>query len=143
MILSFTSITPRIRESKTVLDSGFHAVHFGFQLLDSSFCKWNLDSGFQSLVGSATREVGFAQVLARESAGCGIVLKKKRECEISFPPLACEQAVRGSLAAGREKEGELANVNSTSDSPVAPRRLSCQISANQREARTSANVNKH
>ena len=32
---------------------------------------------------------------------------------------------------------------STSNSPVAPRRLSCQISANQREAETSANVNKH
>ena len=26
---------------------------------------------------------------------------------------------------------------------MAPRRLSCQISANQREAETSANVNKH
>ena len=35
------------------------------------------------------------------------------------------------------------NLNSTSNSPVAPRRLSCQISANQREAETSANVNKH
>ena len=30
-----------------------------------------------------------------------------------------------------------------SKTPVAPRRLSCQISANQREAKTSANVNKH
>ena len=35
------------------------------------------------------------------------------------------------------------NLNSTSNSPVAPRRLSCQISANQREAETSANVNNH
>ena len=35
------------------------------------------------------------------------------------------------------------NLNSTSNSPVAPRRLSCQISTNQREAETSANVNKH
>ena len=41
------------------------------------------------------------------------------------------------------KEGVLAKLNSTSNSPVAPRQLSCQISANQREARTSANVNKH
>ena len=60
--------------------------------------------------------------------------------------LACEQAVRGTLAAGREKEGELATtsleLNSTSSSPVAPHGLSCQISANQREAETSANVNK-
>ena len=41
-----------IRESKPVLDSGFHAVGSGFQALDSWFFgKWNLDSGFQSLVG--------------------------------------------------------------------------------------------
>ena len=37
--------------SKTVLDSGFHAVDSGFQVLDSSLCQWNLDSGFQCLVG--------------------------------------------------------------------------------------------
>ena len=35
------------------------------------------------------------------------------------------------------------NLNSTSNSPVAPHRLSCQFSANQQEAETSANVNKH
>ena len=29
----------------------FHAVDSGFQVLDSSFCQWNLDSGFQSFVG--------------------------------------------------------------------------------------------
>ena len=33
------------------------------------------------------------------------------------------------------------NFNSTSNSPVAPRRLSCQISANQREEET--NIEKH
>ena len=33
--------------------------------------------------------------------------------------------------------------HSTSNSPVAPRRLSCQISANQHEGETSANVNEH
>jgi len=61
------------------------------------------------------------------------------------------QARRGALVAGREKEGEHAttslellwNFNSTSNSPVAPRRLGCQISANQRQGETSANVNKH
>ena len=42
---------PHVRESKTVLDSGFHTVDFGFQVLDSSICQWNLKSGFQSLVG--------------------------------------------------------------------------------------------
>jgi len=63
--------------------------------------------------------------------------------------LACEQALRGALAAGREKEGELATTsldfdpNSTSNSSVARRRLSCQISANKREAETTANVKKH
>ena len=33
-----------VRESKTVLESGFHAVDSGFQALDSSLCQWNLDS---------------------------------------------------------------------------------------------------
>ena len=57
-----------------------------------------------------------------------------------FP--AYEQTLRGALAAGREIERELATT-SLSNSPVAPCRLSCQISANQGEAETSANVNKH
>ena len=35
------------------------------------------------------------------------------------------------------------NLYSTSNSSVAPRRLSCRIFVNQREAETSANVNKH
>ena len=46
--------SPHVTESKTVLDSGFHTVEFGFQVLDSSLCKWSLDSGFQSLVGFRT-----------------------------------------------------------------------------------------
>ena len=41
---------PRVRESKTVLDSGFQAVDSGFQVLDSSLWQWSLDSGFQLLV---------------------------------------------------------------------------------------------
>ena len=48
---SVSIVLPHVKESKTVLDSGFHAVDSGFQVLDSSFCQWNLDSGFQSLVG--------------------------------------------------------------------------------------------
>ena len=44
-------VSPRARESKTVLDSVFHAVDSGFQLLDPSLSQWNLESGFQSLVG--------------------------------------------------------------------------------------------
>ena len=47
---------------------------------------------------------------------------------------------------GKMKESlqlRLWNFNSTSNSPVAPRRLCCQISANRREAEPSANVNKH
>ena len=42
---------PMSRESKTVLDSGPHAVDCGFHVLDSSLCQWKLDSGFRSLVG--------------------------------------------------------------------------------------------
>ena len=45
--------------------------------------------------------------------------------------------------AGRKRRLQLWNLNSTSNSPVARRRMSSQISANQREAETSANVNKH
>ena len=67
-------------------------------------------------------------------------------CTRSFH-LACEQAFWGALAAGQEKERSLQlrlwNLNSTSNSPVAPHWLSCQINANQREAETSTNVNKH
>ena len=44
-------ISPPLRESKTVLDSGFYAVDSGFQVRDSSCCQWNLGSEFQSLVG--------------------------------------------------------------------------------------------
>ena len=41
--------SPHARESRTVLDSGFHAVDSGFQVLDACLFLWNLDSGFQSL----------------------------------------------------------------------------------------------
>ena len=59
--------------------------------------------------------------------------------------IACEQALRGALAAGGKRKESLQlrlwNLNSTSNSPVAaPRRPSCRISANQREAETSASV---
>ena len=43
---------------------------------------------------------------------------------------------------GAGKGRRVCNYDSTSNSPVA-RRLSCQISANQRGVETSANVNKH
>ena len=36
-----------LREFKTALDTGFHALDSRFQVLASSFCWWNLDSGFQ------------------------------------------------------------------------------------------------
>ena len=52
------------------------------------------------------------------------------------------QALRGALAAGQEKEGELATTSLEFEFrvqfPVAPLRLSCQISANQHEAEKSA-----
>ena len=44
--------SPNVRESKTVLESGF-------QVLDSSLCQWNLDSGFQSLEGFRTPRAAF------------------------------------------------------------------------------------
>ena len=48
-------ISLHIRESKTVLDSGFHDTDSGLQVLDSSICQWNLDSGLQSLEGFRIR----------------------------------------------------------------------------------------
>ena len=42
-------LSPHVRESKTVLESGFRTVDSGFQVLDSSICQENLDSGFQNL----------------------------------------------------------------------------------------------
>ena len=42
------NLSPYERESKTVLDTGFHAADSGFQVLDSlnaSLCQWNLYSG--------------------------------------------------------------------------------------------------
>ena len=71
---------------------------------------------------------------------------------LTLPRVACEQALRGALAAGREKEGELSttplefefhrqfHLQFPCGSPT-PRRLTCQISANQREAET--NIEKH
>ena len=47
---------------------------------------------------------------------------------------------------GKRKESlqlNLWNLNSASNLPVAPCRLSCQISSNQCEAEMSGNVNKH
>ena len=43
--------SPHVRESRAVLNSEIHAEDSGFQVLDSPICQWNLDSGFQSLVG--------------------------------------------------------------------------------------------
>ena len=48
---------------------------------------------------------------------------------------------------GRRQLGELATTSLEFEFrlqfPVAPRRLSCQISANEHKAETSTNVNKH
>ena len=58
--------------------------------------------------------------------------------------LACKQSGGGE---GRERKQSLQlrpwNLNSASNSTVAPRRLSCQIFVNRREVETSANVTKH
>ena len=61
--------------------------------------------------------------------------------------LASEQAVRGALATGREKEGELATTSLEFEFhlqfPCSSPSTELSDSANQREAETSANVNKH
>ena len=50
-LLTLRFVSSHVKESRTVLDSGFHAVDSGFQGLDSSLCRQNLDSAFQLLVG--------------------------------------------------------------------------------------------
>ena len=50
-------LSPCVKEFKTVLDPRFDAVDSGGQVLDSSLCQWNLDSGFQSLVDSGILEL--------------------------------------------------------------------------------------
>ena len=77
-------------------------------------------------------------------------LNKQRRNVISLSELeyvGYEQAFRALWRRGGKRKESLQlrfwNLNSTSHFPVAPRRLNCQISANQREAETSANVNKH
>ena len=59
-----------------------------------------------------------------------------------FMGVACEQALRG--RAGRKRKESLQihlwNLNSISNSPVAPRQLSCHISTNQGEAEMSAKL---
>ena len=61
--------------------------------------------------------------------------------------LASEQAVRGALATGREKEGELATTSLEFEFhlqfPCSSPSTELSDSANQRDAETSANVNKH
>ena len=70
---------------------------------------------------------------------CYSVNQDKHDTRVFIIFIAFEQPLRGALAAGLEKEW---NLNSTSNLPVAPRRLSCEIFANQLEVETSANVKK-
>ena len=52
--------SPQVMESKTVWDSGFHALDSGFQILDSRFLvrgSWVMDSQLQSLVDSGFLEL--------------------------------------------------------------------------------------
>ena len=68
-----------------------------------------------------------------------------RDFTLSTLSVGWEEGLGGcSLAAPRAcNYVSLWNLNSTSNSPEAPRRLSCQISANQRDTETSANVKNH
>ena len=52
--LTKAEVLQHVRESKTVYDSGFHAMDSGFRIPGTGFrilSQWNLDSGFQSLEG--------------------------------------------------------------------------------------------
>ena len=41
-------ISAHARDSNTILNFGHHTADSGKQVLDSSLCQWNLDSGLQS-----------------------------------------------------------------------------------------------
>ena len=86
---------------------GFRIPATGFHFLSVELGSWipivsgicYPESGIRSNLGTGRDRDG-------KCAGCGIVLKKERECEISFsllppPRLVCEQALRGSLATER------------------------------------------
>ena len=63
-----------VRESKTVLDSWFHAVDFrnaGTRVLDASLCHVNLDSGFQYLLGFRIPQAKFSRIRAGIRIPCG------------------------------------------------------------------------
>ena len=64
---------------------------------------------------------------------------------VSTLSVGWEEGLGGcSLAAPRAcNYVSLWNLNSTPNSPEGPRRLSCQISANQRDTETSANIKNH
>ena len=61
-----------------------------------------------------------------------------------FVGVACEQALRGGAGQGGKRKESLQihlwNLNSISNSPVAPRQLSCHIFTNQGEAEMSAKL---
>ena len=59
---SIMAFSPHVRESKTLLDSGFHAVDSGFQLLDSR--SFSVELGFRirivsGIPDSKTQDSGF------------------------------------------------------------------------------------
>ena len=59
--------SPHERESKAVLHSGFHAVYSRLLVLDSSLCKWKLDSGFKVLVGFRIQDSDSTSKISRIS----------------------------------------------------------------------------
>ena len=56
-----------------VLDSGLHDADSGFLVLDS-VCQWNLDSRFQSLVGSEILEL-YSRIPAVSKAKISLILE--------------------------------------------------------------------
>ena len=58
-ILGDPRAPPHSRETKTVLESGFHAVDSGFHVVYSSLCQWNLDSEISLPIFSSLRSGRF------------------------------------------------------------------------------------
>ena len=56
---SLKNFPPHVRESKTVLDSGFRAVDFGFKVLDSRFFVSGIPDSLSCIPDSKAQDSGF------------------------------------------------------------------------------------
>ena len=106
-------------------------------VIGPSSCKQKNTSLFKP---PSSLEFDFCDILKRKKA-IEYKMYFDQHCQVACS-LRASSPGRSGGGAGKGRRACNFATNSTSNSPVAPSRLSCHISANQREAETSANVNK-